>query len=147
MVAFSDNLKDLAAKMKVDPLGLQSRVTGYNKFVDAAKDDDFAKPEPANNIAEGPFYAMKLALIKHTRRNGIRVNMRGQVLDRSGLVAAKNTASENVSIDNGKFISRLYAAGECANYLGRYHSHGTLGIYGFYGRVAGKNVAAEKPLA
>jgi len=46
-----------------------------------------------------------------------------------------------------KTIPRLYAAGECANYLGRYHSHGTLGIYSFYGRIAGKTAAAEKPQA
>jgi succinate dehydrogenase/fumarate reductase flavoprotein subunit len=147
MVAFSDNLKDLAAKMKVDPTGFETTVTRYNKFVDAGKDEDFSKPEPAYQIAQGPFYAMKLALIKHTRRNGIRVNTRGQVLDRSGLAAAKNPASGKVSIDDEKFISRLYAAGECANYLGRYHSHGTLGIYGFYGRVAGKSAASEKSLA
>jgi succinate dehydrogenase/fumarate reductase flavoprotein subunit len=147
MVAFSDNLKDLAAKMKVDPAGLETTVTRYNKFVDAGKDEDFGKPEPSNKIAQGPFYAMKLALIKHTRRNGIRVNTRGQVLERSGLVATKTSATENVSIDNEKTIPHLYAAGECANYLGRYHSHGTLGIYGFYGRVAGKSAASEKALA
>jgi hypothetical protein len=147
MVAFSDRVKDLAAEMKVDPAGLEATISRYNRFVDAGKDDDFGKPEPVNKIAQSPFYAMKLALIKHTRRNGIRVNTRGQVLDRSDLLMTKNSSTESVSIDNERFIPRLYAAGECANYLGRYHSHGTLGIYGFYGRVAGKNAASEKPLA
>ena len=143
MVAVSDNLKDLAAKMKVDPTGLEKTVARYNGFVEARKDEDFGKPEPAHKIAQGPFYAVKMGLLKHTCRNGIRVNTRGQVLDRVGLLAEINPATGN-SIDHEVAIPRLYAAGECAHYLGRYHSHGTLGIYSFYGRIAGKNAATEK---
>ncbi len=146
MVAFSDSLKDLAVKMKVDPAGLEATVTRYNRFVDARKDDDFGKPDPTNKIAQGPFFAVKLALLKHTRRNGIRVNTRGQVLDRADLLGTRDIPFETISIDHEKTIPHLYAAGECAHYLGRYHTHGTLGIYSFYGRVAGKNAAAEKRL-
>jgi succinate dehydrogenase/fumarate reductase flavoprotein subunit len=147
MVATSDSLTGLAAKMKVDPTGLESTVARYNGFVNARRDDDFAKPEPAYKIANGPFFAMKMALLKHTRRNGIRVNTRGQVLDRSALQAEDSPSGESLSIDHQKTIPRLYAAGECAQYLGRYHTHGTLGIYSYYGRVAGKNAASEKSLA
>jgi succinate dehydrogenase/fumarate reductase flavoprotein subunit len=146
MVAVSEALKDLATQMKVDPAGLEATVTRYNRFVDARKDDDFEKPEPTNQIAQGPFFAVKMALLKHTRRNGIRVNTRSQVLDRADLLGPGDSSFETISIDHEKTIPRLYAAGECAHYLGRYHTHGTLGVYSFYGRVAGKNVASEKRL-
>jgi succinate dehydrogenase/fumarate reductase flavoprotein subunit len=141
MVATADNLGDLATKMGVDPGGLDSTVKRYNGFVDAAKDDDFGKPKPASKIAQEPFYALKLGMLRHTQRNGIRVNTKGQVIDRSGMLV-----SMGVPIDQEKTIPHLYAAGECASYMGHYHIHGTLAIYSFYGRVAGKNAAAEKPI-
>jgi succinate dehydrogenase/fumarate reductase flavoprotein subunit len=146
MAAVSDSLPDLAAKMKIDAAGLQETVLRYNRFVDLKRDDDFGKPEPASKIAQPPFYGVKMALIKHTRRNGIRVNTRGQVLDRAGLLETANSDSAK-SIDDEKPIPRLYAAGECAHYLGRYHGHGTLGIYSFYGRVAGKSAALEQAMS
>lgn len=144
MVAISDSLQGLAAKMKVDTAGLQATVSRYNGFVDAQNDRDFGKPAPAHKISGTLFYAVRMALLKHTRRNGIRVNTHGQVLDRADLLLENSAVN---SIDNETVIPRLYAAGECANYLGRYHGHGTLGIYSFYGRVAGKNAGAEKALA
>ena len=139
MVAAADNLKALATQMGVNPAGLNATITRYNGFVDAGQDDDFGKPKPANKIANRPLYAVKLGMLRHTQRNGIRVNTKSQVLDRSDQLVSKG-----VPIDQEKTIPHLYAAGECANYLGHYHSHGTLGIYSFYGRVAGKNAAAEK---
>jgi succinate dehydrogenase/fumarate reductase flavoprotein subunit len=146
MVAVADNLQELAAKMKVQAAALQSTISRYNGFVNAGKDEDFGKPQPNHLIAQAPFYAARMGLIKHTRRNGIRVNTRGQVLDRVELLG-DNSPRPHRSVDDEKVIPHLYAAGECANYLGRYHGHGTLGIYSFYGRIAGKNAAAESKLA
>jgi succinate dehydrogenase/fumarate reductase flavoprotein subunit len=114
--------------------------------VDAGQDQELGKPSPAHKIVRAPFYAAKMALLKHTRRNGIRVNTRGQVLDRAGF-SMEGDISAEFSVDDERAIPHLYAAGECAHYLGRYHGHGTLGIYSFYGRVAGKHAAAEKALA
>jgi succinate dehydrogenase/fumarate reductase flavoprotein subunit len=145
MVAVCGNLDDLAKKMKVDATGLKSTVIRYNGFVDALKDDDFGKPGPTRKIASGPFYSVKMSLVKHTRRNGIRVNTRSQVLDRAEFLAEGSFTTET-SIDDEQTIPHFYAAGECANYLGRSHGHGTLGIYSFYGRVAGRSAAAESPL-
>jgi hypothetical protein len=138
MVASAEDLNGLAVKMGVNGAGLETTISRYNRFVDAGRDEDFDKPEPRNRIGAGPFYGAKLAMIRHTRRNGIRVNTRSQVLDRSQLLE-----SNGIPIDQERTIPHLYAAGECANYLGRYHSHGTLGMYSFYGRVAGKNAVAE----
>jgi succinate dehydrogenase/fumarate reductase flavoprotein subunit len=143
MVAISNSLSDLSSKMGVDAAGLQETVRRYNGFVDAGEDEDFGKPNLARKIERSPYYGVKMALLKHTRRNGIRVNARGEVLDRVGLLPAHNAADAN-SLDRQRTIPHLYAAGECANYLGRYHGHGTLGIYSFYGRVAGKNAALEQ---
>jgi succinate dehydrogenase/fumarate reductase flavoprotein subunit len=145
MVAIADNLHDLALKMSVDSAGLQATALRYNSLADAGKDSDFGKPAPFKRIASPPFYAVKMALMKHTRRNGIRVNTHGQVLDRSDFIGDKAASPRN-SVDDESVIPRLYAAGECANYLGRSHGHGTLGIYSFYGRIAGKNAAAESQL-
>lgn len=142
MVATADTISDLATKIRVDIRGLNETVGRYNRFVDGGKDEDFGKPNPAYKIVEGPFYGVKLAMLRHTRRNGIRVNTKSQVLDRSQLLE-----NDGISINFEKTIPRLYAAGECANYLGRYHSHGTLGLYSFYGRVAGRNAAAEEALS
>jgi len=103
--------------------------------------------EPINCAVAAPFYAVKMAMLKHTRRNGIRVNTRGHVLDRSSLSLTPRIQHDTVSLDSENTIPHLYAAGECANYLGRYHTHGTLGIYSYFGRVAGKNAANETPLA
>jgi succinate dehydrogenase/fumarate reductase flavoprotein subunit len=114
--------------------------------VDARQDEEFGKPNPAHKIVRAPFYAVRMALLKHTRRNGIRVNTRAQVLDRAAF-SADSSGAADISLDQETVIPRLYAAGECAHYLGRYHGHGTLGIYSFYGRVAGRNAAAEKALA
>jgi hypothetical protein len=143
MVAVSGDLKDLAARMQVDPSGLEATISRYNSFVEVRRDRDFGKLDTGHKIERAPFYAVKMALLKHTRRNGIRVNSRGQVLDRAGFSIEGDVRAET-SIEHEGVIPHLYAAGECANYLGRYHGHGTLGIYSFYGRVAGKNAAAEK---
>jgi succinate dehydrogenase/fumarate reductase flavoprotein subunit len=139
MVAAADSLKDLAAKMGIDADGLGTTISRYNGFVEVGKDEGFGKPQPKHKIVQAPFYGAKLAMMHHTRRSGIRVNSSSQVIDRSVW-----QSPAVISIDNEKTIPHLYAAGECGNYLGRYHSHGTLGMDSFYGRVAGRNAAAEK---
>lgn len=140
-VAVADTVKELAAKAGLDPAGLEATVARYNGFAAAGKDDDFGKPNPSGPIAKAPFFGAKLCMLRHTQRNGIRVNTKAQVLDRSDLLSA-----QGVSIDKEKTIPHLYAAGECAaGYYGFYHVHGTLGIYMVYGRIAGQNAAAEKP--
>jgi succinate dehydrogenase/fumarate reductase flavoprotein subunit len=128
--------------MRIDAAGLETTIRRYNAFVDSGRDEDFGKPRVAHKIEGPPFCAAKMALLRHTCRNGIRVNTRGQVLDRAAL--SGGALSADVALDREPVIPRLYAAGECAHYLGRYHGHGTLGIYSFYGRVAGRHAASEQ---
>jgi succinate dehydrogenase/fumarate reductase flavoprotein subunit len=142
MTAFANTLPELAKQMAVDAAGLQETMRRYDSFVDAGSDSDFGKPMPFHMLSTPPFYAAKMAIIKHTRRNGIRVNMMAQVLDRADL-SSGDAAPARASLDAEAVIPRLYAAGECAHYLGRSHGHGTLGIYSYYGRVAGRQAATE----
>jgi succinate dehydrogenase/fumarate reductase flavoprotein subunit len=142
MIVISDTLAGLAQQMGINAAGLEQTTLRYNGFLDTGKDSDFNKPMPCPKVSMSPFYAVKMTLVKHTRRNGIRVNTKAQVLDRADL-SSSSTALSNNSIDDQAVIPRLYAVGECAHYLGRSHGHGTLGIYSYYGRIAGQQAASE----
>ncbi len=141
-LAIADSLGELATKMGIDPAKLQATVSKYNGFVDAGKDADFGKPMPLSKIAKPPFYGAKASLIRHTQRNGLRVNTRSQVLEQADQKKGLNP----VSIDQEKVIPRLYAAGECGNALGWRRVHNSLGHYTTAARIAGENAAKETPL-
>jgi succinate dehydrogenase/fumarate reductase flavoprotein subunit len=103
---------------------LESTVTRYNSFVDSGKDADFQKPAPKYKIQTPPFYAAWATPVPHDSRAGLRINAKAQVMDYSGNV-----------------VPGLYAAGECSGGLSQ---HGMAkGIV--FGRVAGRNAAAETP--
>ncbi len=141
-LAIADSLEELAKKMGVDPAKLQETINKYNGFVDAGKDADFGKPMPLSKIATPPFYGAKLSLIRHTQRNGLRVNTKSQVLEQ----ADQKNGQKPVSIDQEKAISHLYAAGELGNALGWRRVHNSLGHYTTAARIAGENAAKETPL-
>ncbi len=140
MVAIADTLQELAGKMKMPADALQATVDKYNGFVDAGKDADFGKLMPFNKISKPPFYAAKAMGLRHTQRNGLRINSKAQVVQCSDCW----DGAEPRSIDQEKVIPHLYAAGEVAGFLGWRRPHGTLGPYTIMGRFAGKNAAAEK---
>ncbi len=142
LLATADTLEQLASKMGIDPAKLQATVTKYNGFVDAGKDADFGKPMPLFKLAKPPFFAAKASLIRHTQRNGVRVNTKSQVLEQSD----QWDGQEAVSIDKEKVIPHLYAAGEVGDNLGWRRPHNSLGHYVTTARIAGENAAKEKPL-
>jgi succinate dehydrogenase/fumarate reductase flavoprotein subunit len=141
-LAVGNTIAELATKMAIDPAKLQDTVTKYNGFVDAGKDADFGKPMPLSKIAKGPFYGAKVSLVRHTQRNGLRVNTKSQVLEQ----ADQKSGLKPVSIDQEKAIPHLYAAGECGNALGFRRVHNSLGHYTTAARIAGENAAKETPL-
>ena len=101
---------------------LESTVVRYNSFVEAGKDEDFAKPAPKFKIQTPPFYAAWAMPVIHDTRAGLRINAKCQVIDFSGNV-----------------IAGLYCAGESA---------GGFGLHGLarclvQGRIAAKNAVAE----
>lgn len=142
-VAIADTLQELAGKMAVDPAGLQATVARYNGFADVWKDDDFGKPMPMFQIAKPPFYGLKASVIRHTQRNGLRVNTKSQVIEQ----ADQKDGLEPVSIDEEKVIPHLYAAGELGDALGWRRVHNSLGHYTTAARIAGENAAKEEPVA
>ncbi|MBI4787684.1 MAG: FAD-dependent oxidoreductase [Chloroflexi bacterium] len=141
-LAIADSLEELGKKIGVDPAKLQETINKYNGFVDAGKDTDFGKPMPLSKIAKPPFYAAKASVIRHTQRNGLRVNTKSQVLEQ----ADQMNGQKAVSIDQEKTIPHLYAAGELGNALGWRRVHNSLGHYTTAARIAGENAAKETGL-
>ncbi|MEI6874079.1 MAG: FAD-binding protein [Spirochaetota bacterium] len=142
-LAVADSIAELAAKIGIDPASLEATITKYNGFADVGKDADFNKPMPLTKIAKPPFYAAKASMIRHTQRNGLRVNSKSQVLSQ----ADQKNGAKPVSIDQEKAIPHLYAAGELGNALGWRRVHNSLGHYTTAARIAGENAAVENPLA
>jgi succinate dehydrogenase/fumarate reductase flavoprotein subunit len=145
LVAIADTLEELASQMDIPADALQATVDRYNGFVDAGVDEDFGKPMPMYKIATPPFFAAKAILIRHTQRNGLRVNTKSQVIEQSDQRDGYSGVSEDksVSIDAEKVIPHLYAAGELADVVGYRRPHGSLGPYVIFGRIAGENAAKE----
>lgn len=145
-IAIADSISDLAGKISIDAGKLQATIQRYNGFVDAGVDQDFGKAGPLSKIETGPFYAFKASLIRHTQRNGLRVNTKSQVIDGNASYYVADDRTKAKSIDNEPVIPRLYAAGELANSLGWRRPHNSLGHYTTVARNAGAGAAAEKAL-
>ena len=130
----ADSIEALAKLIGIDPAGLAKTVAEYN--ANAAKGTDpqyqrdakFLKP-----IVNGPFYGWKGVVGVTTTRGGLRMDPDARILD----------------VDL-KPIPRLYGAGATiggytneAGYRSGWHLNNAL----VFGRIAGKRLAAEKPMA
>ncbi len=126
----ADTIRDLAGKLKIDPAILEATVNTYNKYADAGADPEFGRPK-ANlaPVKTPPYYAIELAPIILNTQGGPRRDKDAHILD-----------------VEGKPIPRLYSAGELGSVFG-YIYNGGCNIGGdciAFGRIAGKNAAAEK---
>ena len=140
----ADTLEGLAAKIDVDPKGLQETVERFNGFVEQGKDLDFGRgdsaydrfvgdkttPHPVlGDIKTPPFYAVQIHPGCLGTKGGPRTNTNAQVL--------------NV---RGNVIPGLYAAGNVmAGISGPsyYGGGGTLGTGMTFGYLAGIHVAND----
>ena len=138
-LAIDDTIAGLAAKMGVNAANLQATITRYNGFVDSGTDADFGKPSPKGKILTGPFYGAKLSLIRHTQRNGLRVNTKMQVIE------AEQGDAAPQSIDQLTTIPHLYVAGESGDIVGYRRGHNTLAHYVTAARLCGMNAAKNVP--
>lgn len=126
----ADSLEELARKIGVPAGALIESVETYNHAV-ATKRDPFGC-DPMNLIHEirtPPFWACLAGMTIHTTMGGIAIDEHARVLDALG-----------------RPIPKLFAAGETT---GGVHGANRLGAHGLpdaltFGRIAGKNVGAEK---
>ena len=142
-VAVADTIEELAEKMGIDAATLKETIDTYNGYVDAGVDADFGKETMLSKIETGPFYGLKASLIRHTQRNGIRVNTKSQCVS---VLQPDDDMSVPQSINDEAVIPHLYAAGELGNIMGYRRPHGSMGNYALAARIAGENAAKETPI-
>lgn len=140
----ADTVAELAELIggEMTAAALTATVTRWNGFCDAGVDSDFGRttagrgmsffPRNLEKIITPPFYAIELWPGGFSTMGGPKKNATGQVL------AA-----------DGKPIKWLYAAGSLGHTLGQLYSI-TGANYGevfAWGRISGRNAAAERPWA
>lgn len=128
-IAQAKTIRELARRISVDELSLESTVAKYNECCKAGNDVEFGRArETLGAITTPPFYAIELWPSLVNTQGGPRRDEKARVLDREG-----------------KPIPRLYAAGELGSIFGRLYSGNNLTECIAFGQIAGRNAAAEKP--
>jgi len=124
-------LSDLAKQISVDGSVLEHTVNAFNEFCRTGVDGDFGRAkELMGPINTPPYYALEIWPAIVSTSGGPRHDKESRVLDHSG-----------------KPIPRLYAAGELGSLFGwLYEAGGGLSECLVFGRIAGRNAAAEKPV-
>jgi flavocytochrome c len=127
-----DRLEELASAYGLPIETLKATVESYNEYVEKKLDEEFGKPilPDASPLTHPPYYGIRLWPKVHHTMGGVQINTRAQVI---GL--------------NQQPIKGLYAAGEVT---GGVHGACRLGSCSVtdclvFGRIAGRNAAAEKP--
>jgi succinate dehydrogenase/fumarate reductase flavoprotein subunit len=115
----------------MDAAALRRSVERWNGFCAARHDADFDREVGTMGpVAEPPFYAIPLYPGGPNTKGGLRADAQRHVLDW-----------------DDEPIPRLYAAGEiCSVFQFVYQGGGNLAEGIAFGRVAGRNAAAERPL-
>lgn len=124
-----ETLEDLAKEINVDAANLTKAVEEFNKAVKGEAADQFGRTLFKDPIDQGPYYAaLRIPTVHHTM-GGVKINKDAQVINTKGEV-----------------VKGLYAAGEVT---GGIHGANRLGGNALadilvFGRIAGKNAAADK---
>ncbi len=125
----ADTLPALASVLGLDPATLADTVGRWNRYCDAKHDPDFGRTLMMEPVADGPFYAIELSPSMLNTQGGPRRNEKGQIVR-----------------PDGSPIARLYSAGELGSiYSYLYQGTGNIGECLAFGRVSGRNAAAETP--
>ncbi|MBI4192656.1 MAG: FAD-dependent oxidoreductase [Betaproteobacteria bacterium] len=119
----------LARKIGLNPTAVEDTINKWNAYCSAGNDAEFGRTKMLSPIKDGPFYAIEISPAFSSTQGGPRRNARSQIVR-----------------PDGSSIPRLYSAGE----LGSIHSYlyqggGNLGECMAFGRISGRNAAAEKP--
>lgn len=125
----AETVEELAAAMDVPPARLTETIEEWNAACGAGKDDLGRDPSTLVPIDQPPYYAFYTGPNMLYTCGGPRRNERAQVLDAFGEV-----------------IPRLYCAGELSStYSGCMDGGMMIADALAFGRVAGRNAAAEQP--
>ncbi|MBV9829219.1 MAG: FAD-binding protein [Alphaproteobacteria bacterium] len=125
----ADTVAELAGLIGLDPAALADTVRDWNRGCDEGKDAAFGRRMMLEPIAVGPYYAIELSPSMLNTQGGPRRNERAQI------VRPDSTP-----------IPRLYSAGELGSiYSYLYQGTGNIGECLAFGRIAGRNAAAEMP--
>ena len=128
----ADNIGDLAPQINLRPEQLQTTIAQYNYLCVGGYDPEFGRaPHTLVPIATPPFYAIAIWPSLYNTQGGPKRNEKAQVVDRWG-----------------QPIKRLYSAGELGSLWYRnYPGGGNVSEALAFGRIAGRNAAAELPAA
>jgi succinate dehydrogenase/fumarate reductase flavoprotein subunit len=128
-VKTADSLTALASVLGLDPAALVDTVSRWNRYCDANHDPEFGRSLMLEPIADSPFYAVELSPSMLNTQGGPRRNENGQIVR-----------------PDGTPIPRLYSAGELGSiYSYLYQGTGNIGECLAFGRISGRNAAAEAP--
>jgi len=123
----AEDLTELAAAVQLDPFNLAETVRSWNDHCAAGRDPQFGRTLMLQPIVVEPFYAVELSPSMLNTQGGPRRNERAQIVR-----------------PDGTPIRRLYSAGELGSiYSYLYQGTGNIGECLAFGRIAGRNAAAE----
>jgi flavocytochrome c len=125
----AETVRELAIKIGVTPYALEETINNYNVNAEKGVDPEFGRTLALAPLKTPPFYAFERIVGMHSTMGGLKINTAAQVID-----------------VNGAVIRRLYAAGETTGgTIGfNYPASGTAIQNAIcFGRIAGKNAAAE----
>lgn len=135
----ADTIEELGEKIRSHPENrslmsaetLAETVQEFNSYCRAGKDPDFDRePGTLGPVEKGPFYAIPLYPGGPNTKGGLRSNARREVLDW-----------------DDRPIPRLFTAGEISSaFQFVYQGGGNLAECITFGRIAGRNAAAETPI-
>lgn len=129
----ADTIAELAEATGIDADGLQQTLDTWNAACAEGVDRAFGKTECLNPIEQGPFYAARTYSYNLGSTGGLKINIDAQVC-----------------AFDGTPIPRLYAGGLCTGgWVGRFYPGSGTAVMStvHWGRKAGKNAAAQEPLA
>jgi len=124
-----ETITGLAKTIGLDVSNLESTVSRWNKDMGGGEDTVFGRTLMMSPITKGPFYALELSPSMLNTQGGPRRNAKGQVVR-----------------PDGSPVPRLYSAGELGSiYSFLYQGSSNLGECLVFGRISGRNAAAEQP--
>ncbi len=123
-------IRELARRISVDEMTLEATVARYNEHCQAGADPDFGRSKGTlETIRVAPFYAVELSPSIGNTLGGPRRDHMARIVG-----------------TEGQPIPRLYSAGELGSIWGFLYCGGGGGGESLaFGRIAGRNAAAERP--